>query len=284
MTGFYLLKHFFIREMKKFEIYSFLLCLIVFVLLVGVFSYMLAIILKQHIKHIKAGMEDEDVVREFYTASFAKNKSGAKTLDTFFNVLFCIIFGLIFSLSLFVNCTQKVVFNKLPTYRVVLSSSMETKNKKNSYLFSNNLNDQFSAFDLIATYKIPKEEDLKLYDIVVYEVDGILVVHRIVGIEEPNAYHPNERHFLLQGDAVSSPDRFPVRYSQMIAIYKGEKIPYVGSFILFMQSPAGWLCILLVLIAMITTPILEKKIQSAKEERYIIISGLEATIYFESDE
>ena len=66
----------------------------------------------------------------------------------------------------------------------IVDSSMEEKNTKNSYLFNNNLNNQISAFDLITMYKIPKEEDLKLYDIVIYEVDGILVIHRIVGIEE----------------------------------------------------------------------------------------------------
>ena len=76
---------------------------------------------------------------------------------------------------------------------------------------------------------LPKEEDLKLYDIVVYKQDDIYVVHRIVGIEEPNEKHPNERYFLLQGDAVDSPDRFPVKYSQMQGIYTDEKIPFVGS-------------------------------------------------------
>ena len=76
----------------------------------------------------------------------------------------------------------------------------------------------------------------------------------------------------MQGDAVSSPDRFPVLYSQMRGIYKGEKIPFVGSFVLFMQSPAGWLCMLLVLIALISTPILEKKLQNSKKARYMLLS------------
>jgi hypothetical protein len=53
----------------------------------------------------------------------------------------------------------------------------------------------------------------------------------------------------------------------MQGIYHGERIPYVGSFILFMQSPAGWLCILLVVFAMICTPILEKKLDGAVEAR-----------------
>ena len=60
-------------------------------------------------------------------------------------------------------------------------------------------------------------------------------------------------------------------YSQMQAIYEGDRIPFVGSFFAFMQSPAGYLCILLVVIAMIATPIAEKKLQEAKMARLIEI-------------
>ena len=121
---------------------------------------------------------------------------------------------------------------------------------------------------MIATHSLPKEEDLKLYDIVVYEVDDMLIVHRIVGIEEPNQEHPGNRYFLLQGDAVDSPDRFPVLYEQMRAIYTGERLPFVGSFVLFMQSPAGWLCMLLVVFAIFATPIIEKKIKIENNTNY----------------
>ena len=114
--------------------------------------------------------------------------------------------------------------------------------------------------------------DEVLDELSIDKVDGILIVHRIVGIEEPNAAHPNERYFLLQGDAVGSADRFPVRYSQIKGIYKGEKIPFIGSFILFIQSFTGWLCIALVFFALIITPIVEKKLYIAKKQRYKIIT------------
>ena len=99
----------------------------------------------------------------------------------------------------------------------------------------------------------------------------MFVIHRIVGIEKPNEQHPNAWHFLLQGDAVETPDRFPVLYEQMQGIYEGERVPFVGSFVLFMQSPAGWLCILLVLFAMIATPIVEKKLISEINQRIAVM-------------
>ena len=61
----------------------------------------------------------------------------------------------------------------------------------------------------------------------------------------------------------------------MRGIYRGERIPFVGSFILFMQSPAGWLCILLVVFALITTPILEKKIRKEENKRLVYLGLVE---------
>ena len=66
-------------------------------------------------------------------------------------------------------------------------------------------------------------------------------------------------------------DRFPVKYSQIKGIYRGERVQYVGSFVLFMQSPAGLLCILLILFGFIATPIAEKTFEKAKAKRFEII-------------
>jgi hypothetical protein len=57
----------------------------------------------------------------------------------------------------------------------------------------------------------------------------------------------------------------------MQGIYTGEKIPFIGSFVLFMQSPAGWLCMLLMFVSLLITPLLKKKIAKAREERYDLI-------------
>ena len=254
--------------MTQFEVYSLILCIIVFILLVSVFTFLLYNIVMLWFKHVRAGLYDEEIIREFEENKNKKENKAMKFVNSVCNVFLGVIFFLLVSLSIYINCTENTYFEDVPTYRVVLTSSMEKKNKDNEYLFENNLDNQISAFDLIATYKLPNEEDLQLYDIVVYEVDGILVVHRIVGIEEPNESHPNERHFLLQGDAVGSPDRFPVLYSQMKGIYKGFKIPFIGSLILFMKSFAGWLCIALVCFALVITPIIDKKLLLSRKERY----------------
>ena len=55
----------------------------------------------------------------------------------------------------------------------------------------------------------------------------------------------------------------------MQGIYEGSRIPFVGSFVLFLQSPAGWLCVLLVIFAMIATPVVEKKIKEETDKRVL---------------
>ena len=186
-------------------------------------------------------------------------------LDRFFSVLICLVLCLIFSFSVYLKMNEDKRPEDMPSLKVVQTGSMAKKHEDNTYL--QGIDNQVQTFDLITTYPIPEASELQLYDIVMYEIEGDVILHRIVKIEEPNEKHPNDYWFTLQGDAVSTPDRKPVTHGQMVGIYRGERIPFVGSFVMFMQSPAGYLCILLILIAMIATPILEKKLERAKAER-----------------
>lgn len=259
--------------MTQYEIYVFFLCLIVFVLLTALSAVCLGIVYNLSVKLIHSGAEDEKIKEEFAREKQKKDNKLLKILENMVTIVMCAVLMVAFVVSLYISFSKDAPTDNIPTYRVVNTGSMAEKNPKNTYLFKNNINDQIQTFDLIRTEKLPAESELEVYDIVVYQMDDILVVHRIVEIEEPNEAHPNERHFLLQGDAVESPDRFPVLYSQMKAIYTGDRIPFIGSFILFMQSPAGYLCILLVVIAIIATPLLNNGLLKARRERFESIGG-----------
>lgn len=268
-------------RMSEFDWYVFFLCLIVFILLTVTFTYLIASIVKLTIRLIRTGDEDESLIKEF--ESKKRKKTSSKVLDCIVSIVLCIVLLGAFIFSLVVNIQENTYFKNIPTLKVVTSSSMATRYKNNTYLFENDLTDQVKVYDLLLTYKAPAESDLELYDIVIYEVDGKMVLHRIVGIEEPNEKHPDERYFLCQGDALERADRFPVQYSQIHGIYRGERIPFIGSFILFMQSFAGWLCILLVVFTMIATPIVEKKILAEQEKRLVAI-GVEIEHTEQADE
>lgn len=259
--------------MKSHEIYNLIVCLIVFVLLTGLLSYLIVTLIRYYLRMIKGGLEDEAIIKEFEAK---KNKGEFRVLnvlDKAFPVFVCVLLGVALCSSLYSRFTANDKVGKIPTIKVVETGSMESKHRDNLYLYTNDLNDQIQTFDAIILHKLPKEQDLKLYDIVVYETNGYYIVHRIVGIEEPNERHPNERWFVLRGDANKQADDFPVTYKQMKSIYRGERVPFVGSVVFFMQSPAGMLCFLLVLFAMFATPIAEKKILNAKKARYALLTA-----------
>lgn len=259
--------------MTDYKTYVLILCLIVFAMLTILSVVCVSTIAHLQLKLISNGMEDDRILDEYERKQNKKNRIVGKILDYAFSGIVCVVFAVMFFTSLSIKANEGKPVGDVPVYRVVRTSSMEKKNEKNTYLIENGLDDQIKTFDLISTEKLPAEMDLQLYDIVVYEVDDMLIIHRIVEIEEPNEQHPDKRYFRLQGDAVDSPDRFPVTYDQLRAIYRGERIGYVGSFILFMQSPAGWMCALLILVAMIATPILEVLFYHKKKQRIDLYWG-----------
>ncbi|MBE7091233.1 MAG: hypothetical protein E7363_04895 [Clostridiales bacterium] len=257
--------------MKSHEIYNLIVCLIVFVLLTGLLSYLIVTMIRHYLRMIKGGLEDEAIIKEFETK---KNKGESRVLnvlDKLFPILVCVLLGVTLCFSLYSRFTANDKVGKIPTIKVVETGSMESKHPDNHYLFEKGINDQIHTFDAILLHELPAEDELKLYDIVVYETRGYYIIHRIVDIEEPNERHPNERWFVLRGDANKQADDFPVTYKQMKSIYRGKRLPFVGSFVFFMQSPAGMLCFLLVLFAMFATPIAEKKILEAKKARYALL-------------
>ncbi len=253
--------------MTEFEIFSLGICLFVFVLLGGAFTFLVYCLVKMRLLLVEYGEYDVEIAREYIREDFHNTKVW-KTVAFVANIVLCAIFVAIFVFSLFVNTREDSFSDTFPTLRVVLSSSMSEKHENNTYLDANGLDDQFSAYDLILTYKIPDEYDIKLFDVVVYEVDGTLVVHRVVGIEEPDPTHPDCRYFTLQGDANGGIDRFPVLYSQMRGIYRGEKVKFVGSIVKFFQSPAGWLCIALLIASAVFGPFIDKYVYEKERERY----------------
>ena len=230
--------------MTTFEVYVFILCLIVFLSLSIFIGCLIGTIFGLSRKTIKFGAEDDKLIQK-YNKNMEEKMTPMKKVGRFFSAALVVIFTAIFASSVAINITSNYVDTGLSTFRVVESDSMSKKDKSNQYLVENDLNDQFSMFDIILTHKLPDEKDLKLYDIVVYDFEGIMIIHRIVGIEEPNASHPNCRYFTLKGDANENVDRYPVLYSQMRSIYEGERVKFIGSFVLFLQSPVGYLCILL---------------------------------------
>jgi len=138
--------------MKGYELYTFLLCLIVLLFLVSFFAVLFTIIIKSNIKLIKHGVEDERILKEHHEKM--NKKKGEKAFDvlnSIFSIVVTIFFVVIFGLSFYLNNSDNIPLGNLPVARVVKSDSMSFKNEENDYLFTNNLNNQFETFDIILT-------------------------------------------------------------------------------------------------------------------------------------
>ena len=256
-------------EMTAHETYVFILCCIVFTLLTALFSVMFGYLLSLMLKLIRHGIMDEKILIEYQKQRDKRFSRLAKVGDFLFSALVCVVMLAAFAFSLNLKINEANPSLDIPVLKVVQSGSMSEKHEKNTYLAG--LDDQVQTFDLIKVHPVPEASELQLYDIVMYRIDDELVLHRIVKIEEPKPHHPDDYWFTTQGDAVEYPDARIVRHEQMIGIYRGERTPMVGSFVMFMQSPAGYLCILLIIIGMIATPIMEHVLKKAKRERLKII-------------
>lgn len=125
---------------------------------------------------------------------------------------------------------------------VVASGSMSRKNELNDYLFTNNLNDQFPTYSIIVIEKTDASK-LKQYDVIAYKhPSGKTYIHRIRSIE---THEDGTITYRTRGDAVASDDQTATNYnvvvtpSDVVGRYTGTYIPYLGSFVQFMQSAAG---------------------------------------------
>lgn len=251
--------------MAGYDIYILIICLIVFIELTALFAVMLRYIIKKTIQTIEHGLEDDRITTEYYKEKQC-NKGFRKVCKVVTGLVLCCVF-VVFAFSVYMQLIDDEVKGDRAVPKVVLSESMQYKHDENTYIKENDLDDQINMYDMIFMRQLPDEFDLELYDIVIYEYRDNLIIHRIIEIEEPNEEHPGVRHFMLRGDSNKYSDEYPVLYNQMKAIYKGERIKYMGSFFAFMQSVAGYLCIVLILFAVIATPIAEKKLWEAKRRR-----------------
>ena len=254
--------------MTGYDNYIFVLCLVVFVALTAFFATLITCMVRMNIKLIRGGLADVEIKKH---REKEKKSAVFSVLEKIISITLLVIAITVFFFSLDVKINEKKPVER-NVVKVVKSPSMSIKDKFNKYLVENDLNDQIQMFDLIRVSPLPKESELKLYDIVVYEVDGQMVVHRIVDIKEPDEKH-SERQFLLRGDANRYSDKFPVLYSQMRGIYTGKKVSYIGSFVIFMNSPAGWLCVLLVVVVCLAYPFIDKKLKKEIDLRFAVIQA-----------
>lgn len=127
----------------------------------------------------------------------------------------------------------------------IKTGSMSKKHESNDYLYTYNLNDQFNAFDMIFVERVENQDELKEYDVIAYRNESdTIIIHRIVKIVEDEE---GVRHFYTRGDANEPMDTYVSTYEDVVGIYKGNRIPVLGIFVLFLQSYSGLVTVVAVI-------------------------------------
>lgn len=157
----------------------------------------------------------------------------------------------------------------------VASGSMSFKNEENPYLA--NINNQFNTYDMIVLEKPEMESDIALYDVIAYVNDkGENIIHRVVGFQQT----ARGMTYITRGDSNNADDVYKPTFDNVLGEYTDTRVPYVGAFLMFLQSYSGIITILAVIYCLIMIESTSDKIRAAREER---VEFLQEAIGFEDD-
>jgi len=157
-------------------------------------------------------------------------KAGSNRVLTAVGVALCVIFGFLLVCNLTIIIKGALFPEKPPsvlglTPMVVLSGSM-----------SGEAEDHIEVGDLVFVGRAAPEE-LEVGDVIAYMNGGATVTHRITAIDTNT---DGDLLFTTKGDANNAEDPTPVTEEQLVGIYRW-RIPKVGDFALFLQTPLGML-------------------------------------------
>ena len=108
--------------------------------------------------------------------------------------------------------------------------------------------------------------DIKVGDVITFTppatyIRGTLVTHRVVGV----SYDSNEVYFKTQGDNNPSVDPWTVKSSDVVGVQKAM-LPAIGSYFLYMRTPAGLATIGVVLALYLFWPNIMESIGGRRNE------------------
>ena len=144
----------------------------------------------------------------------------------------------------------------------VASGSMSFKNPENTYLV--NIHNQFDTYDMIMLQRPASSNDLQMYDVIAYVNDeGVNIIHRIVGFRHTS----DGLRFVTRGDSNNADDEYSPLFRDVIGKYTGERVPYIGVFVMFLQSYSGIITVTAVIYCLVMIEHMGNKIQNARGKR-----------------
>lgn len=250
--------------MKSTEIISLIVTFIGIFSFATIFTILYGNYASMSIKELKSGKRDIELIDEVVYERQEKVKRRNEIVGTIKNVFFYLTLFIVvpvFIFSLISRFTNNAIMIGDRTVMVVASGSMSYKAETNDYLVTNNLNDQFSKYDIIILEKVDSAAELKVYDTIAFVNDkGTNIIHRIKSIKYDGSYE-------TRGDAVEVSDSYNPVFPDVIGRYTGKKIGGIGMFVLFFQSYAGIITIVSLVYCLLMIDRMSEKINKVQLER-----------------
>lgn len=255
-----------------------IIALVVTIIGVSAFAIVISILYKHYIdssiREIKRGDRDIELIDKMIYENNKKVRRRQKGMEVVKNIAYYLVLAFlipIFGLSIYSRIKDNVTNIGGNSVLVVASGSMSYKEESNTYLVTNNLNNQFNTYDMIVVAKVEKVSDLHVYDVIAYRNDrGVNIIHRIRDIQIENGI----TRFITRGDAVKSDDSYHSKFEDIIGVYQDKRIPSLGVFIMFFQSYAGIITVVSVVYTMIFISRFNRKLEEATYDREEILNDL----------
>ena len=186
-----------------------------------------------------------------------KNTSPGRVVLTAVSILLCVVLGLMLVCNIAIIVKGTLQPGTPPsvlgiTPLVVLSGSM-----------SGDAEDHIEIGDLIFVDKADPDA-LEVGDVIAYMEGSVVITHRIVRIQTAA---DGTLLFTTKGDANNTEDLLPVPEQDLVGIYKG-RIPKVGDFAIFLQTPLGMILFIGVpVLAFILYDIIRRQRYAARESQ-----------------
>lgn len=260
--------------MTSLEIISLIVTLIGVASFSAIFTILYGTYSKSTIYEINFGLKDVEIIGEVIYERQEKIKRRKKRNKLIRNILFYLVLVVVVPIFIF-SIINRITNNSIMLGNrgiiVVASGSMSEQHKVNTYLQTNNLNNQFNTYDIIIIEKVEKPSDLNVYDVIAFENDeGINVIHRI----RDKKYGPDGVHYVTRGDSNNKDDSFQPMFENVIGKYTNKRISGIGVFIMFFQSYAGIITVLSIVYCMIMIDRMSNKINKVQEARIKLLEEI----------
>lgn len=264
--------------MNSFE----LIALLVTAVGVASFSAIFTILYRSYansaVAEYQAGKCDVELIDETILTNIKNSKPLRRVFKKVKQVIFWVLLAILVPfllISVYSKVANGVAMINGHGMIAVASGSMSEKNSANPYLA--NIDNQFNTYDMIMIDKVEKTSDLALYDVIAYVNDeGVNIIHRIVGYQQTSS----GLRFITRGDSNNVDDEYKPSMDDVLGEYNGTRIPYVGVFLMFLQSYSGIVTVAAIIYCLIMIESVGNKIYDAREDRLLF---LQESIDFKTD-